>query len=48
VAVLVDKRMVIGKPEEMAASEHPWIHRYFNDPRARRAGATAQTDVSTH
>jgi phospholipid/cholesterol/gamma-HCH transport system ATP-binding protein len=48
VAVLVDKRMVIGKPEEMAASEHPWIHRYFNDPRARRAGATGQTDVSAH
>lgn len=37
VAVLVDGRVEIGALEEVRKSPHPWIQRYFNDPRARRA-----------
>ena len=39
VAVLVDKKIVVGPAEEVAASDHPWIQRYFNDPRALKARA---------
>ena len=38
VAVLVDGKVVVGSIEEVRRSEHPWIKRYFGDPRARRAG----------
>ena len=37
VAVLVDKKVVIGDPEEIVRSSHPWIRSYFNDPRVVRA-----------
>ena len=37
VAVLVDGKVVTGPAEEVARSEHPWIKRYFGDPRAQRA-----------
>ena len=37
VAVLVDGNVVLGTASEVAQSEHPWINRYFNDPRAVRA-----------
>lgn len=37
IAVLVDGKVVAGAPMEIAQSEHPWIQRYFGDPRAMRA-----------
>lgn len=37
VAVLVDQNLVVGPLEEVIRSQHPWIQRYFNDPRALRA-----------
>ncbi|MGI9237546.1 MAG: ABC transporter ATP-binding protein [Woeseiaceae bacterium] len=37
VAVLVDKKVVVGSPDEIVRSQHPWIQSYFNDPRAVRA-----------
>ncbi|MDB5491621.1 MAG: transporter ATP-binding protein [Micavibrio sp.] len=35
VAMLVDKHIVMGTIGDMMASEHPWIHEYFNGPRMR-------------
>lgn len=37
VAVLVDKKVVVGSLDEIVRSSHPWIQSYFNDPRAVRA-----------
>lgn len=37
VAVLVDKKVVVGTLNEIVQSPHPWIQGYFNDPRAMRA-----------
>ena len=37
VAVLVDKKIVVGSLDEIVQSPHPWIQSYFNDPRAVRA-----------
>lgn len=37
IAVLVDGKIVAGRPDEVASSTHPWIHRYFGDPRALKA-----------
>ena len=37
VAVLVDKKIVVGALDEIVQSPHPWIQSYFNDPRAIRA-----------
>lgn len=37
IAVLVDKKVIVGTPEKVAQSHHPWIQRYFGDPRALRA-----------
>jgi phospholipid/cholesterol/gamma-HCH transport system ATP-binding protein len=41
VAVLVDKKVVIGTMDEILKSEHPWIKQYFGVPRAQRARYTA-------
>lgn len=40
IAVLVDKKVVCGPPAVVAEDEHPWIRRYFSDPRAQRARHT--------
>ncbi len=37
IAVLVDGKVVLGSAAEVSQSEHPWIRRYFGDPRALRA-----------
>ena len=37
VAVLVDKKVVVGGLDEIVQSTHPWIKSYFGDPRAVRA-----------
>jgi phospholipid/cholesterol/gamma-HCH transport system ATP-binding protein len=37
IAVLVDKKIVVGTMDELMRSEHPWIRSYFHGPRARAA-----------
>jgi phospholipid/cholesterol/gamma-HCH transport system ATP-binding protein len=37
VAVLVDKRIRVGRLVEMLSDEHPWIRSYFHGPRGRAA-----------
>lgn len=37
IAVLVDKKIVVGTMKELTNSEHPWIRSYFHGPRARAA-----------
>ncbi len=37
VAVLVDKKIRVGTPEQMLQDNHPWIHSYFHGPRGRAA-----------
>jgi phospholipid/cholesterol/gamma-HCH transport system ATP-binding protein len=45
VAVLVDKKVVVGSVDEIVRSPHPWIQRYFNDPRAVRARQKENNNV---
>ena len=35
IAVLVDKKVIIGSLEDLLKLDHPWIHEYFHGPRAR-------------
>jgi phospholipid/cholesterol/gamma-HCH transport system ATP-binding protein len=42
IAVLVDGGAIVGTVEEILESDHPWIQRYFNVPRAQRARAGHQ------
>lgn len=37
IAVLIDKKMVVGTLDEIRAHPHPWIHEYFSGPRGRAA-----------
>ncbi len=37
IAVLVDKKVVVGTLDELMKSSHPWIQEYFNGPRMRAA-----------
>ena len=37
IAVLLDKKMVVGTIAELAANPHPWLQSYFHGPRARAA-----------
>src|SRR3546814_9765737 len=41
IAVLVDKRVVVGTMAELMRNPHPWVQEYFHGPRARAAFATA-------
>lgn len=36
VAVLVDRRVIVGSLKEVAASDHPWIQEYFHGSRGKR------------
>jgi len=45
VAVLVDKKVVVGSLDEIVRSPHPWIQSYFNDPRAVRARQQEKKNV---
>lgn len=45
VAVLVDKKVVVGSLDEIVQSPHPWIQTYFNDPRAVRARRKEKKNV---
>jgi phospholipid/cholesterol/gamma-HCH transport system ATP-binding protein len=37
IAVLLDKRVVVGTMEEMLAYDDPWVREYFHGPRGRAA-----------
>jgi phospholipid/cholesterol/gamma-HCH transport system ATP-binding protein len=37
IAVLVDKRIIVGTMDTLLAEQHPWIRTYFHGPRARAA-----------
>jgi phospholipid/cholesterol/gamma-HCH transport system ATP-binding protein len=37
IAVLLDKRVVVGPLEELLKFEHPWVREYFHGPRGRAA-----------
>ena len=37
IAVLVDRRIIIGTVDELMQNTHPWIRDYFHGPRARAA-----------
>jgi len=37
VAVLLDKRVVVGTIKELLAYDHPWVREYFHGPRGRAA-----------
>jgi len=37
IAVLLDKRVVVGTMQEMLAFDHPWVREYFHGPRGRAA-----------
>jgi phospholipid/cholesterol/gamma-HCH transport system ATP-binding protein len=37
VAVLLDKRVVVGTMQEMLKYDHPWVREYFHGPRGRAA-----------
>lgn len=41
IAVLVDKKVIIGTMAELRESGHPWITNYFSGPRGRAAAAAA-------
>jgi phospholipid/cholesterol/gamma-HCH transport system ATP-binding protein len=37
IAVLLDKRVVVGTMAEMLEYDHPWVREYFHGPRGRAA-----------
>ena len=37
IAVLVDKRIIVGTMQELMQLDHPWIRDYFHGPRGRAA-----------
>jgi phospholipid/cholesterol/gamma-HCH transport system ATP-binding protein len=37
IAVLVDKRIIVGTMSSLLTEEHPWIRSYFHGPRGRAA-----------
>jgi len=37
IAVLLDKRVVVGTMDELLAYDHPWVREYFHGPRGRAA-----------
>jgi phospholipid/cholesterol/gamma-HCH transport system ATP-binding protein len=39
IAVLVDRKIVVGTIDELRKNKHPWIQEYFSGPRGRAAAA---------
>jgi phospholipid/cholesterol/gamma-HCH transport system ATP-binding protein len=37
IAVLVDRRVIVGTMDDMLRDRHPWVREYFHGPRARAA-----------
>ena len=48
VAVLVDGKAIVGPLAEVRRSRHPWIQRYFNNPRAARTSREENDHGRTH
>lgn len=45
IAVMADQKVLVtGTMQEMLRVNHPWVHEYFNGPRARAATATRAQD----
>jgi phospholipid/cholesterol/gamma-HCH transport system ATP-binding protein len=42
VAVLVDRKVIVGTLEEIVDYDHPWIRHYFHGARGRALGARAE------
>ncbi|ACI98846.1 ABC transporter ATP-binding protein [Rhodospirillum centenum] len=42
IAVLIDKRLIVGTTETLVQEEHPWIRDYFHGPRGRAARAAKE------
>jgi phospholipid/cholesterol/gamma-HCH transport system ATP-binding protein len=42
IAVLVDKRIIVGTMDSLLAEQHPWIREYFHGPRGHAALRAAQ------
>lgn len=40
IAVLVDRKILVGTVEQLRLDDHPWIQDYFNGPRGRAAMAS--------
>ncbi len=40
IAVLIDKRIVVGTLQDHLANPHPWLQAYFHGPRGRAALAS--------
>ena len=43
IAVLLDKRVVVGTIDELLAYDHPWVREYFHGPRGRAAARQEQS-----
>lgn len=41
IAMLVDRHVITGTLQDMMASDHPWVHEYFNGPRMRAISQTS-------
>jgi phospholipid/cholesterol/gamma-HCH transport system ATP-binding protein len=37
IAVLVDKKVIVGSLNELLENPHPWVQEYFHGPRGRKA-----------
>lgn len=44
IAMLVDKKIVTGTYQELRKYNHPWVHEYFNGPRARAVPQNEQRE----
>ena len=44
IAVLLDKRVVVGTIDELLEFEHPWVQEYYHGPRGRAAAPNARQE----
>jgi phospholipid/cholesterol/gamma-HCH transport system ATP-binding protein len=44
IAVLLDKRVVVGTIDELLEFDHPWVQEYFHGPRGRAAAPKARQE----
>ncbi len=46
IAVLLDKRVVVGTMQDLLTFDHPWVREYFHGPRGRAARAAETQEAS--
>lgn len=46
IAVLLDKRVVVGTMRDLLTFDHPWVREYFHGPRGRAARAAESQEAS--